>query len=327
MLSPQRYLRILLSISAFFVSVVALVNYIVDPYWQYDFAPHNAIQGLNHQVSDSALGLTYSSLMVTRQQLVLSESKARTAIIGSSRSMHGVNTCQLPNVQKVGVYGIEHSQALLLIEAALSNQTMQQVLVETSALLTDSESLMEIDVKENIKEGKQHQPKGGLLSTRIFLTSVYSALTSWKQREQPLLHCDVEFPRKTEFVDFREYTEIDNPYAELEEKGVSTRIQQAVNAVVDACNASSRGADTPLSIVLAFAPIVNDVLAYERVNAIGELLQQAIRNSELEPQCKMSVVSFENKKEYQQPRFWFDINHYKPSIGHDFWMPLLQQQP
>lgn len=306
--------------------VISSVNYVIDPYWQFNFAPKQQVIGLNHQVAQSALDRDFSTLMIARQKAMLASSHASTAVIGSSRSLYGIDSCAYSNVQKLGVYGINSKESLWLLEETLATNSIKRLFIEVGALVVESQSPANTFI----------EPKGGIVSTQLFITSLMSFATSWQQKELRTTFCAIDFPSKANFAEVANVAHQDNIYAEYLTPELPEKLQAAIKRFAQVCKGGQRTASNPLQVGLVMAPIRNENFAYSQIVAVEKLIQQML-TSESQTQtlnngivdigsCQVTINVFENKPVYQQREHWFDTNHYKPSIGKLFWNELIHSE-
>ncbi|NLU96906.1 hypothetical protein B6N13_02180 [Marinomonas sp. UCMA 3892] len=307
MVSGKLYLKVVAFFIILFFFVIAIVNYIVDPYWQFDFASSNTITGVNDQISEYYLmGHVYPDLMLDRQKKIIQNSLANIVIIGTSRSLKGLNTCDNYNIQKVGFSGISQRFSMQLFEKTISSNSKKYVFFELGSLLNDKELPSE---KLTALEA--------LFSIRIFFNSLSNFYESYtNQKKYPF--CNIST------VQLRKWSkERVEKQRTLYQNSLSS-IEPIMERIAQQCEGSLRDENNPLNIILYIDPVNPNLMSYDKLLTMKKTLEKIIVNHDFGGGCSLKVEIFQESKEISQETNWYDINHYNPLIGDYFLKEMLR---
>lgn len=313
MVDAKSYLVAIAVFTCFIFLTHAAINYIVDPYWQFDFAPSNTIVGLNDQISESSLSHFYPELMLERQKKVLRQSFADTVFIGSSRSLSGLNTCDYNNIQKAGLFGITSSQTIQLFETTLNNLNARHVYIELGNLTNNIEV-----------EHTSLTPLEALFSVHILTRSLSNFVASMRfpQHQDPL--CEVSrSSNSAEMLDEKIIEDARERYQSIADKFTSAGVKQVVEEIARQCRNSSRTEGNPLNIVIYFAPLHPSLISYETLPRFNQIVKYIIVHNNFAKRCSIEAYIFQPNRKFYQNENWFDLTHYKPNIGNVFLRDML----
>jgi hypothetical protein len=313
MVDAKSYLKVTTAFTCFIFMTIAAINYIVDPYWQFDFAPSHTIVGLNNQISESSLSHFHSELMLERQKKVLQQSSADTVFIGSSRSLFGLNTCGYNNIQKSGMFGITSSQTIQLFETALNNLNYRHVYIELGNLTNNVEV-----------EHTSLTPLEALFSVHVLTRSLSNFVASMRlpQHKDPL--CEVSrSSNSTVMLDGKRFEDEREKYRSIADQLTSYGLKQVVEKIARQCRNSSRTEDNLLNVVIYFAPLHPSLISYEILPRFNQIVQDSIIHNDFPKRCSIEAYIFQPNRKFYQNENWFDLTHYKPNIGNIFLRNML----
>ncbi len=303
----KRFLTHLAGWSGLAFLAVGLINLVLDPYWQFPFTPGNTIQGINHQISPQALSNTYPSLLIKRQQAQLAHQAATTAIIGSSRTLYGLNTCDDPTIQKAGLFGISRYQALSLLDAVIENASYQQVFIEVESMVNDA--TFQPATTSRLK---------ALFSTHHLVTGIRNLNASLEHKEHTVPLCRVTNHNPVAYNGQQPDPALKQLYARLEQSFRQQGIQTVINTLRNTCAQASHRTDNPLNITLFLGPVHPDLIPYSTLKNVMNHIEHAVKNADIPSTCRINTAQFSQQLSLTDPNNWFDVNHYKPVLGEPF---------
>lgn len=313
--NAKRYLLVLLLTNLGVLAIIAIVNFIIDPYWQYGFSRTKPVNGLNHQPAPSVLELDYPDLLLEQQMQLLARESAELVIIGSSRSLIGYNTCKDERILKVGAYGLANKQALVLFEKVLSINDYKVVYVEVGALFNKEEF--------NTKDLNMLFSDSGLLSTNMLLKSLQTISTSWSKRDQSVPQCSVSFPNRPHFATVEGMDIFDSSYTKLTSAEIKSQTEQVLSKLASLCGRAGRKESLHVSII--FAPVWHELVEIHQLREWKKAFNQYLAAQYNTKGCIVRWDEFEDTKVQQDANLWFDQNHFMPVVGNIFLNTLVSR--
>ncbi|WP_257326810.1 hypothetical protein [Pseudoalteromonas rhizosphaerae] len=308
MVSAKNYLKMITIFITLMYLVITSINYIIDPYWKFDFAPSNTIVGVNNQISEYSMAHVYPELMLQRQKRMLQKSLADTVVIGSSRSLRGLNTCGDQNIQKVGFFGISQYLTMQLFETTMSSSSKKNIFIELGSLLNNNEL-----------PSTRLTSFEALFSTRILFNSLSNFYESYStQQKYPL--CNISTGQR------REWRSDKIEMQQTIYQNSSSLIEPIMERIALLCKGSQRNKNNPLNIILYIDPVNPNLVSYDKLVAIKQTLEDIIIKHNFGEQCSLKTEIFQESKEINQQENWFDFNHYKPALGTLFLEKMINRQ-
>ena len=303
----RRYLLLLCVTSTFFFLSVLIVNVMVDPYLLFKSPKSTA--------NSNFLPRGNASLVLHFKQQQLATASASTAMIGSSRTQRGYDTCHL-DIHKSFILGIDTSGILALSEKVIDKVEYSTLIIELGGLLNNTnEAYPTISFIEKLKQSFSldmlSQSAVKLVALQQFNYNsgkeCMPLRTKLEFTENPLLLYKIK----------RLYDEIFlNP-------NFTQKLSSSLSQLTQYCTRSPRTADSALQIKLIVGPIHQSLFDLQNVNTIKSQSSAVIEQYQ-HPACSFSLHVSSGTAASINDGNWDDYNHFKEVLGNAFLKQVIE---
>ena len=303
----QRYLLLLCAAILVCLLSVFAVNIYVDPY-QLTRAPV-------HKGYDEFIPQGNASLVLNYKQQQLAVAHSSTALIGSSRTQVGYDTCDL-GVYKTSMVGIDTSHVLALAKVAIDTPTYSSLVMELGGLFNTYDASVTLNSFEKVT---------ALFSADMLYQSILKLLNSPAELSSDDTECE-----PLQSTDrFSENTLLRDKIKRLYHDSVfgpelTHKLSASLTQIAQFCAASGRDEQRPLRIKLIVGPLNHDIFDEAYIEQVTRLSEAAITASQ-HPACPVSLYMSPISEAAKDNDNWHDYMHFKKGLGTEFLQWVLAQ--
>lgn len=307
MSTTKKHILILCLVILFPLGIVAGINISMDPFGVFEVS---RITGFNHFLSDSFYRSSGNELKKNRIKSHIQQATGPALVIGSSKILWGIDTCNLDGVDRAGLYGLTFNDSTEFLKTAIESGNYNEIFVEILSNRKKSDTIDQFPslLNPNLYIG---------LST--FKVSMANLMDSRKYTTLEKSNC-YSYASNSQAGVVAQRNDLDQQNINLALINFDLNSDDIVNSFKSISSVCDANMSDNISIVYFYPPIHPNGPNAERFKGLKEE-NKNILNKIFPTQIGKCIFRYADidstldSSDLADESNWFDYGHFKPSLG------------